>query len=136
MLVAGLKKSANTASTIRRSIDTRYDIDQVKRACLMLNTADYCQTVSAEVWMKTFLLSSQLTHGLSAPQLEEKLKERLQTGFKEKLSFQDEHDLFVKYLFAFALPFGYLISFTVALFQLRLTRSFTNLNSPAIQPSQ
>lgn len=33
----------------RRSTETRYDPNELKQICLIINTADYCQTTAAEV---------------------------------------------------------------------------------------
>ncbi|EIN11438.1 hypothetical protein PUNSTDRAFT_118834 [Punctularia strigosozonata HHB-11173 SS5] len=59
----------------RRSLDTRMDAEQLKTACVLINTADYCQTTALE--------------------LEEKIKEKIRDDLKEKVSLQDERDIFV-----------------------------------------
>ncbi|TFK66526.1 hypothetical protein BDN72DRAFT_844204 [Pluteus cervinus] len=74
VLMTGLKRPI-TINPSRKSMDTRHDPEMLRHACLMLNTADYCQTTAAE--------------------LEEKLKEKIQDEYKPKVSFQDEHELFV-----------------------------------------
>ncbi|KAF7782136.1 hypothetical protein Agabi119p4_1512 [Agaricus bisporus var. burnettii] len=61
--------------TTRRSMESRFDINEIKRACLIINTADYCQTTASE--------------------LEEKIKEKINEDFKEKITLQKERDLFV-----------------------------------------
>ena len=38
----------------RRSTDARWDINEVKNACLIINTADYCQTTAQEVSVLMF----------------------------------------------------------------------------------
>ncbi|TFK21105.1 hypothetical protein FA15DRAFT_672889 [Coprinopsis marcescibilis] len=59
----------------RKSLETRVDTDFLKQTCLIINTADYCQTTAIE--------------------LEEKIKEKIDPEFKEKIKFQTEQDLFV-----------------------------------------
>ncbi len=44
VLVAGMRKPDS-----RRSMDTRANIQEVKNACLILNTADYCLTTNLQV---------------------------------------------------------------------------------------
>lgn len=39
----------------RRSMDTRFDPNEVKNACVLINTADYCQTTAQEVSASLFL---------------------------------------------------------------------------------
>ncbi|KAJ2919921.1 hypothetical protein MD484_g444, partial [Candolleomyces efflorescens] len=62
-------------SQIRKSVETRSDTELLKQTCLVINTADYCQTTALE--------------------LEEKIKEKINPEFKEKISFQAERDMFV-----------------------------------------
>ncbi|KIO30677.1 hypothetical protein M407DRAFT_14266 [Tulasnella calospora MUT 4182] len=66
VLFAGIKGE-------RRSVEGRFT--EVKTACTVLNTADYCQTTSSE--------------------LEEKIKEKISEDYQEKVSLQAERDLFV-----------------------------------------
>jgi len=33
----------------RKSTESRYDVEEIKQACMVINTADYCQTTSSEV---------------------------------------------------------------------------------------
>ncbi|KXN90783.1 hypothetical protein AN958_03437 [Leucoagaricus sp. SymC.cos] len=66
---------ARQRSTARKSMDARYDVQEIKQACLVINTADYCQITSSE--------------------LEEKIKEKINDEFKEKVTLQTERDLFV-----------------------------------------
>ncbi|THH12677.1 hypothetical protein EW146_g7473, partial [Bondarzewia mesenterica] len=72
VLATNRKKSAVQS---RRSMDSRWDISEVKNACLLINTADYCQTTAQE--------------------LEEKLREKISAEYKTKISFQAECDLFI-----------------------------------------
>ncbi|KAH6906364.1 Vps53-like protein [Coprinopsis sp. MPI-PUGE-AT-0042] len=62
-------------SQSRKSLETRVDTELLKQSCLVVNTADYCQTTASE--------------------LEEKIKEKIDADFKDKISFQAERDLFV-----------------------------------------
>ncbi|KAI0305491.1 Vps53-like protein [Multifurca ochricompacta] len=59
----------------RRSADMRYDINEIQNACLVINTAEYCQTTAQE--------------------LEEKVRQRIYGEFKERISLQTECDLFI-----------------------------------------
>ncbi|KAF4621282.1 hypothetical protein D9613_000203 [Agrocybe pediades] len=61
--------------TSRKSTESRVDLDLLKQTCLLINTADYCQTTAME--------------------LEEKVKGKINPEFKEKVTFQVECDLFV-----------------------------------------
>ncbi|KAH9484873.1 Vacuolar protein sorting-associated protein 53-like protein [Psilocybe cubensis] len=62
-------------ATSRKSTEGRFDLELIKQICLSINTADYCQTTALE--------------------LEEKVKEKINPEFKEKITFQVECDLFV-----------------------------------------
>ncbi|KAL1705298.1 Vps53-like protein [Schizophyllum commune] len=59
----------------RKSTESRMDMNILKQACLVINTADYCQTTSAE--------------------LEQKMREQVDEAYKEQISFQAEADYFV-----------------------------------------
>ncbi|KAF8893571.1 Vps53-like protein [Infundibulicybe gibba] len=72
VLIANLKRPPNQG---RKSADTRHDLALLKQSCIVLNTADYCQTTALE--------------------LEEKVKEKIDTEHKEKVTLQEERDLFV-----------------------------------------
>ncbi|KAI0048281.1 hypothetical protein FA95DRAFT_1588772 [Auriscalpium vulgare] len=72
VLVANMKRPQYQS---RRSADTRYDIKEIKNACSIINTADYCQTTAQE--------------------LEEKVRQRIASEFKERVSVQTECDLFI-----------------------------------------
>ncbi|KAI9456566.1 Vps53-like protein [Lactarius psammicola] len=60
---------------LRRSTDVRYDLNEIKNACLVINTAEYCQSTAQE--------------------LEEKVRQRIHNEFKERISLQTECDLFI-----------------------------------------
>ncbi|KAI0283690.1 Vps53-like protein [Russula aff. rugulosa BPL654] len=64
----------------RRSTDVRHDINELRNACLVINTAEYCQTTAQE--------------------LEEKVRQRIHGEFKERISLQMECDLFISVAFA------------------------------------
>ncbi|KAI9067270.1 hypothetical protein FKP32DRAFT_1673066 [Trametes sanguinea] len=72
VLVASMKKPSTFG---RKSMDTRYDVTELKNACTLINTADYCQTTALE--------------------LEENIREKCDDTFKEKITLQEERDLFV-----------------------------------------
>ncbi|CAE6492671.1 unnamed protein product [Rhizoctonia solani] len=74
VLIAGTKRTTQD----RRSIDTRFNPSEIQKLCLVLNTADYCQT--------------------TAGQLEEKIKDKIAEEGEEsegEFSMQDEQELFV-----------------------------------------
>ncbi|TFK53541.1 hypothetical protein OE88DRAFT_1655697 [Heliocybe sulcata] len=72
VLITGLKRSAPQP---RKSMETRWDLGEVKNACMLINTADYCQRTAAE--------------------LEETIRERMDRDYKDKITFQAEQDIFV-----------------------------------------
>ncbi|TDL24222.1 hypothetical protein BD410DRAFT_786323 [Rickenella mellea] len=72
VLLAGMKRPV---SHPRRSMEVRFDVNELRHACLILNTADYCQTTALE--------------------LEEKIQQKIQDDYKDKVSFQAERDLFI-----------------------------------------
>lgn len=67
--------SKRPAVQIRKSTETRLDTELLKQTCLIINTADYCQTTASE--------------------LEEKIKEKINPEYKDKISFQAERDMFI-----------------------------------------
>ncbi|PFH49037.1 hypothetical protein AMATHDRAFT_64066 [Amanita thiersii Skay4041] len=72
VLSASLKRPFNAS---RKSMETRFDPQELRHSCLIINTADYCQT--------------------TALGLEEKIREEVDDEFKEKVTLQAERDLFV-----------------------------------------
>ncbi|KAJ3554569.1 hypothetical protein NM688_g3036 [Phlebia brevispora] len=72
VLIASMKRPA---SSIRRSIETRLDVNELRNACTLINTADYCHTTALE--------------------LEAKIQEKIDEPFEEKISFQEEGELFI-----------------------------------------
>jgi hypothetical protein len=68
-------RSKRSTAQTRRSIDSRFDVADLQQAALLINTADYCQTTALE--------------------LEENIKDKIQDGFKEKVTLQAERDLFM-----------------------------------------
>ncbi|KAJ3923437.1 Vps53-like protein [Lentinula edodes] len=76
VLRAGLKQRLPPIVAPRKSIDSaRFDIAELKQASMVINTADYCQTTASE--------------------LEDKIRSHIDEEFKEKVSLQEERDLFV-----------------------------------------
>jgi len=57
-------------------MDVRHDMNELRNACLVINTAEYCQTTAQE--------------------LEEKVRQRIHGEFKERISLQTECDLFIR----------------------------------------
>ncbi|KAG6861932.1 hypothetical protein C0995_009882 [Termitomyces sp. Mi166 len=74
VLIASLKRSPSQPQS-RRSGDTRYDVRELKHACKLINTADYCLSTASE--------------------LEDKMREKINEEFKERVSFHAERDMFV-----------------------------------------
>ncbi|OJT15430.1 Vacuolar protein sorting-associated protein 53 -like protein [Trametes pubescens] len=72
VLVASMKRPSTFG---RKSMDTRYDVSELKSACTLINTADYCQTTALE--------------------LEENIRAKCDEAYKEQITLQDERDLFV-----------------------------------------
>ncbi|TEB19069.1 hypothetical protein FA13DRAFT_1767283 [Coprinellus micaceus] len=72
-----LRIYANEVLTMgsKRSTETRLDIELLKQTCIIINTADYCQNTATE--------------------LEEKIKQKINPEYKEKISFQNERDVFI-----------------------------------------
>ena len=75
------------------------DLDLLKQVCLLINTADYCQTTAYEVRPPQCILL--MNSYLFYHQLEEKVKEKVNPEFKEKITFQVECDLFVRCILQF-----------------------------------
>ncbi|KAJ3936789.1 MAG: Vps53-like protein [Lentinula lateritia] len=76
VLRASLKQRLPPIAAPRKSIDSaRFDIAELKQASMVINTADYCQTTASE--------------------LEDKIRSNIDEEFKEKVSLQEERDLFV-----------------------------------------
>ncbi|KAG9094172.1 Vacuolar protein sorting-associated protein 53 [Ceratobasidium sp. 392] len=71
VLMAGTKRSDKE----RKSFEGRYNPAELQKLCLLLNTADYCQTTST--------------------QLEEKMRDKVGDEEAEEVSLQEEQDLFV-----------------------------------------
>ncbi|WVW84018.1 hypothetical protein I302_106045 [Kwoniella bestiolae CBS 10118] len=69
VLMAGMKRELG-----RRSLEGRDNLQEVKNACMILNTAEYCQNTSL--------------------QLEERLRDKIAEEFKGDISFQAERDTF------------------------------------------
>lgn len=74
VLIASLKRPAITSQG-RKSTESRYDVDAMHQASLVINTADYCQATALE--------------------LEQKIREKINVEFKDRVSLQRECDLFV-----------------------------------------
>ncbi|KAI5123978.1 hypothetical protein M0805_006390 [Coniferiporia weirii] len=72
VLLPSLKKPTNP---IRHSLDARYDVHELKTACLLVNTAEYCQVTASE--------------------LEERIADKIATELRGSISFQAERDLFI-----------------------------------------
>ncbi|KAF8625638.1 hypothetical protein AX15_005277 [Amanita polypyramis BW_CC] len=72
VLSASLKRPPNAP---RRSTESRFDPQELKHSCIIINTADYCQATAVD--------------------LEEKIRQEIDDEFKEKVTLQAERDLFV-----------------------------------------
>lgn len=73
VLLASMKKPAPDF-LVRRSVEGRSDLAEVRNACMVLNTAEYCLNTSV--------------------QLEDLVKEKIKPELAESISFQDERDGF------------------------------------------
>ncbi|KAF8526023.1 Vps53-like protein [Hysterangium stoloniferum] len=76
VLMASMKRPERE----RKSFDGRLNVAEIKHACLLLNTADYCQETAQE--------------------LEEKVREKIDEKFRDKITLQAERDLFVSVISA------------------------------------
>ncbi|KAG5717946.1 Vacuolar protein sorting-associated protein 53 like protein [Termitomyces sp. T112] len=79
VLISSLKRSSSQPQS-RRSVDTRYDVRELKHACKLINTADYCLSTASE--------------------LEDKMREKINEEFKERVNFQAEREMFVSVISA------------------------------------
>ncbi|KAG9077164.1 Vacuolar protein sorting-associated protein 53 [Ceratobasidium sp. UAMH 11750] len=70
-----LMPAAKRSDKERKSSEGRYNSAELQKLCLLLNTADYCQTTST--------------------QLEEKMRDKVSDEEAEEVSLQEEQDLFV-----------------------------------------
>lgn len=84
-------------STDRRSTEGRVNIQELKTACLVLNTADYCRTTAAQVCpgglprpFVTIILTP-----LFFFQLEEMTQEKIVSELKDQVSFDNERTIFI-----------------------------------------
>lgn len=74
VLKTGLKRVDSIPAMGRRSVEGRLNIQEIKTACMILNTAEYCQNTSL--------------------QLEERVKGKIAEEFKEGVSYQAERETF------------------------------------------
>ncbi|RPD57521.1 hypothetical protein L226DRAFT_503394 [Lentinus tigrinus ALCF2SS1-7] len=72
VLVSSLRRPTTFG---RKSMEMRYDPSELKNACTLINTADYCQTTALE--------------------LEENIRDKCDEAYKEKITLQEERDQFV-----------------------------------------
>ncbi|KAF8658322.1 hypothetical protein AX16_002090 [Volvariella volvacea WC 439] len=72
VLVASIQRPSYPS---RRSTDSRSDLETIKQACLLINTADYCYTTASE--------------------LQQTLCKKVLSEYQNKIDFQVEQDLFV-----------------------------------------
>ncbi len=82
-----------TRPQLRRSIEVRHDMNEIRNACRVINTAEYCQTTAQEVIAPIELFPDL---ELTVRQLEEKVRQRINGEFKERISLQTECDLFIR----------------------------------------
>ncbi|KAJ3999292.1 Vps53-like protein [Lentinula boryana] len=76
VLSTGLKQRPPPITAPRKSVDsTRFDLAELKQTAMIINTADYCQTTASE--------------------LEDKIRSHINEELKEKVSLQEERDLFL-----------------------------------------
>lgn len=65
-------------------MESRFDINEIKRACLIINTADYCQTTASEVKNSSFRCKRARIHSLTHSSSKRKSKKRLMKISKRK----------------------------------------------------
>ncbi len=63
-IVLKLNIVQRASSQVRRSLDSKFDLIELKNACIVLNTAEYCQVTASEVLL--FLISLWLHSHMSA----------------------------------------------------------------------
>ena len=81
------------------------DIAALRTACLVLNTADYCQVTASEVGETPSTCYSIAPSDFdTTTQLEDKMKEKISEEFRENVSLQNERDLFVRLVLYFLNP--------------------------------
>ncbi len=80
-IITGFIASSDYREYSRRSIEGRANLQEVKNACVVLNTAEYCQNTSL--------------------QLEERLKDKIDPNLKDDISFEPERGNFTKWVFGF-----------------------------------
>lgn len=68
-------------------------MNELRNACLVINTAEYCQATAQEV---TVPVEWYPDLKLTVRQLEEKVRQRILGEFKERISLQTECDLFIR----------------------------------------
>jgi len=66
LTIAPTIKTAVPTGMGRKSMDTRMDEGLLKRLCLHINTADYCQATSLEVCLVSLHLSMSLNPACSS----------------------------------------------------------------------
>lgn len=96
-------------SQSRKSTETRFDLTELKHSCMLINTADYCQTTALEVRSSSYSNTTVVFTTFS--QLEEKIREKIDDDYKEKISLQMERDLFVRSAILMAFVVKYFIMF-------------------------
>ncbi|KAG6375541.1 Vps53-like protein [Boletus reticuloceps] len=80
----------------RKSTDSRFDKTELQRACLLINTADYCQTTAAEVRFHRHSTRTEANTLLAGGE------DQGESGrkFKENITLQAERDLFMSVISA------------------------------------
>lgn len=68
-------------------------MNEIRNACLVINTTEYCQTTAQEVTVPVEWYPDQQ---LIVQQLEEKVRQRIHGEFKERISLRTECDLFIR----------------------------------------
>ena len=72
----------------RKSLEGRANMQDVKNACMILNTAEYCRSTS----LQACLFVSRMPRLMV--KLEERLKGKIDDQFKEEVSFETERETF------------------------------------------
>lgn len=80
-------------SNERKSFEGKANIPEIKTACVVLNTAEYCHATAFQVCGSSFP-GTLLT---CAVQLEERIKDIISEDLRDKITLQPECDIFVRY---------------------------------------
>jgi len=76
-LAPGIEHFSRPIATTRKSTESGVDLDLVKQTCLLLNTADYCQTTALEVCLTRILTTHSPDRFSARREIQRKDKSRI-----------------------------------------------------------